>query len=244
MRRSVLCPPQMIPAAVRGLVTALVAGPAIALILLGVRPAVSAAGVSIGARAGWSHANGSTFTGAQRLNGVDLFGAQAILKIVPIVSLQIAGEGRNRSFDFQNSPIGGTLLAGRAKWTDLALFATARIRIVPLTLGPLGTYAGVGLGAHFAQTKINSAQIVTSPAALAAGDAFVPASTQSDPVTDFIKEQQKKHNNLAWHALAGVNLGLPVLPLSLFAEGRFEQVAGRFTPDSFALLGGVNVDFP
>jgi hypothetical protein len=208
------------------------AGPVLAFLLLaGVGAAGPAvAGASFGVRGGYADVDEAAFTGSGRIGGTPLFGLQVMLPVLPLVSLVIAGEQRSNEFDFGDANFGDLHLRGRAKWTDQTLFAAGRVAMP----GVLGLYGGAGVGLHRRKTKVSQ---VVEVGKLGAG------SPADDPLSDFRDRVQKESNDLSWHGFAGVELRLPVVPVSVFAEGRIDDIQGA-APHSLAAYAGVNLRLP
>ena len=75
-------------------------------------------------------------------------------------------------------------------------------------------------------------------------DCFSGRSYDEQFIGDFITRTEKERTTYSWHVLGGISVSLPVLPLSIFAEGRFEDVGGTFSPKVGSVYGGLNVEFP
>jgi hypothetical protein len=208
----------------------------VALALL-VAAAPAHAGAAFGVRGGYAKVDADAFRGSGKIGEAPFFGLQAVLPIVPLVSLVIAGEQRTKEFDFGNASFGGLHLQGRAKWTEQALYASARIR----SPGVVGIYGGVGAGLHRQQTDLSGVVEVATTKRLAAGRARGVAA--ADPVGDFIRGAQKELTDPSWHAIVGVEISAPVVPLAIFAEGRIDDIQGS-APAAGAVYAGVNLQLP
>lgn len=182
------------------------------------------AGTEVGFRAGWSDMQGSVFRGSGDVGGVGLFGIQAAFPILPRVSLSLAGERRSESITFEDAGEPGAFFNGDAEWSDLALYAALRLRILPVVAGPFGLYIGAGLGGRFTETSIKPA-----------------VEEITDEIRDFLRRNEEDRSAISWHGLAGISLRLPILPLSAFAETRFEDVGGDYTPKGYSVYGGLNL---
>ena len=60
-------------------------------------------------------------------------------------------------------------------------------------------------------------------------------------IDDYINRVEKDRSDFAWHLLAGTSLGVPALPVSIFAEVRFEDVNGESSPRVYSAYGGINL---
>jgi hypothetical protein len=209
-------------------------------------PTPARAGVAFGLRGGYADVDGKAFLGSGKIGGTPLVGLQAILPIVPLVSLVIAGEQRTRSFDFGNAAIGDLRLRGRAKWTDQALYAAARVRVP----GAVGLYGGAGAGMHRQKTDLSGVvelagvpKAGTRPSARVVGPRRVGSAAAGNPLDDFVNRAEKEATDLSWHAFAGLEFSTPALPVAIFAEGRIDDIQGS-DPRSLAAYAGFNLKLP
>jgi len=192
------------------------------------------AGLQLGARAGYADLQGDVFRGSGDLSGTGLFGIQAIFSALPRVNLCLAGEAKNDKLTFSGAGDLSEQFNGKAEWRDLGLYASLHLHLIPIGVGPLGLYAGGGGGVHF--TEMTLSDVTSSTPKSAAG----PLGA-AGPVDDFIKQVEEKKSDFAWHLLAGTSFSLPVLPLAVFAEVRFEDVTGDFTPRGYSAYAGLNL---
>jgi hypothetical protein len=196
---------------------ALVAGWLFAVLIFHLAAAAPVhAGIAFGLRAGYADVDGDAFVGSGKIGGTPLLGLQAIIPIVPLISLVVAGEQRTKRFDFANASIGDLTLSGRAKWTDQALYAAARARLP----GVIGLYGGAGVGMHRQQTNLSGV-----------------------PRNDFINQLEKEATDLSWHAFAGLECSVPAVPVAIFGEGRIDDIQGS-APHSLAAYAGFNLKLP
>ena len=202
------------------------------------------AGASFGFHAGWTDQRGDIFRGSGKLGTTNLFGLQASFPLMPMVSLSLAGEAKNDSAHFNAAGDAFNEFGGRADWDDVALFASLRLRLVPLSTGPFNLYGGGGVGVHFTKITILPAPPLTKISS--AGRRPVPQEIGEAAVSapEFILQTEEKQTNISLHALAGASLGLPVFPLSVFAEGRLEQTTGSYKPRGFTIYGGLDLNHP
>lgn len=197
-----------------------------AVMLAAVCAGPALAGASFGIHGGWSDLGGDVFRGSGKIGNVNFLGLQANLPIASLVSLGLAGESRHDSLHFRAAGNPGALFSGRGRWDDVSLYASLRVNLFPVKAGPFSVYAGGGAGVHLTKIKL------------------VAAAAQQAGVADFVHETQKDKTDLSLHALGGASFGLPVFPLSLFAETRLERVSGNFKPHGISIYGGVNLELP
>ncbi len=185
------------------------------------------AGTEVGFRAGYSDMKGGIFRGSGDVGGVALLGLQAVIPILPRVTLCVAGESRSETIRFEDVGEAGELFDGKAEWSDLSLFASVRLRLLPVIAGPFGVYAGAGLGGRFAETSIKP---------------LVDEVTEE--IRDFVGRSGEDRSAFSWHGLVGASFKLPILPVSAFAESRFEKAEDSYTPRAFSVYGGLNLVMP
>jgi hypothetical protein len=209
-------------------------------------PMPARAGVAFGVRGGYADVDGNAFVGSGKIGGTPLIGLQAILPVVPLISLVVAGEQRTKSFDFTSPTIGTLRAEGRAKWTDRTLYAAARVRVP----GVVGLYGGAGLGMHMRKTDLSGVVRTTgagktdAPASAGAGESRVTrAAIAGGSLDDFLSRAEKEATDLSWHAFAGMEFSIPVVPVAVFAEGRVDDIQGS-DPRSLAAYVGVNLKLP
>jgi hypothetical protein len=209
-------------------------------------PTPARAGVAFGLRAGYAAVDRDALLGSGKTLGTPFVGLQAIIPIVPLISLVVAGEQRTKSFDFGNAAIGDLHVGGRAKWTDQALYAAARVRVP----GVIGLYGGAGVGMHRQKTDLSGVVEVagvpkadTQPSARVGGPRRTGSATAGNPLDDFINRAEKEATDLSWHAFAGLEFSIPVLPVAIFAEGRIDDIQGS-APRSLAVYAGFNLKLP
>lgn len=234
------------PGAVAALSLVMAALPLVAFAFCFAAPTPARAGVAFGLRGGYTDVDSHAFVGSGKIGGTPLVGLQAVLPIVPLISLVIAGEQSTKNFDFTTPTIGTLHAAGRAKWTDRALYAAARVRVP----GAVGLYGGAGVGMHMLKTDLSGVvqttaarEADTQPSARVAGPRRAGAATVRSPLDDFLSRAEKEANNLSWHAFAGLELSIPVVPVAVFAEGRIDDIQGS-APRSLAAYAGFNLKLP
>ena len=211
-----------------------------------VAPTPARAGVAFGLRGGYAAVDRDALLGSGKTLGTPFFGLQAILPIVPLVSLVVAGEQRTKSFDFGSAAVGNLQVRGRAKWTDQALYAAARIRVP----GAIGLYGGAGIGMHRQKTDLSAVVDVTGvPKTDTQSSARIGEPRRTGPATegnsldDFRRRAEKEATDLSWHALVGLEFSVPAVPVAVFAEGRIDDIQGS-APSSLAVYAGFNLKLP
>jgi hypothetical protein len=221
-------------------------GIAIGILFLLVCSVPSTAQVSFGIRGGYSDIDEAAFAGSDKIGATPLLGMQILLPIVPLVSLVIAAEQRERSLDFGGVAVGELQLQGHANWSDQTLFAAARLR----SPGTIGLYGGGGIGLHRQKAELSHVvQMEPGPSGATPAESAresrcrVKSAQAEDPLSAFLDTAQKESDDLSWHAFAGLDLQLPMAPVSLFAEGRIDDIEGR-VPHSLAAYGGLNLRLP
>jgi hypothetical protein len=182
------------------------------------------AGLRFGGRIGYTDFDGQIFDGSRDLGKVDLIGIQVLFPLVPRIELELAGEGARRNLDFRE--LQGTSVDGRARWDDLALYASLRLHLPLVASGLLGWYVGGGAGVHFTQLDIQTAEQV------------------DDALAESIRDLERDRSKPEWNALAGLSLGLGAAPLEIFAEGRYRDITGDHGPQGFGAYGGLNLKLP
>ena len=209
-------------------------------------PIPARAGVAFGCRGGYTDVDGTAFLGSGKIGGTPLLGLQAILPIASFVSLVVAGEQSTRSFDFSSAAIGDLRLRGRARWTDQALYAAARVGVP----GTVGLYGGVGVGMHRQKTDLSGVvdltglpRFETHASARIDSPRRTGSATAGNPLDDFIRRAEKEATDLAWHAFAGLEVSVPSAPVAIFAEGRIDDIQGS-APRSLAAYAGFNLKLP
>lgn len=213
--------------------------------------AVRAEGVSLGVHAGYASLDGEIFEGAEELEGTRFAGIHLYLPIAKNLRLALSGEGRSEELTFDRAGA-EEALSGQAKWTDQTLRASLHLRLVPIGSGPTGIYVGGGGGMQIQEIEIHvethpkrasapgrAAGALRSAVARRVAGSGVLSGEPSDP---FIDEIEKETTNVSYHALAGISLPLSPAPLSIFAEIRFEEINGDWTPRSTSAYGGLTLD--
>jgi hypothetical protein len=208
------------------------------------------AGAAFGVRGGYSDVDGAVFRGSGALHGRPFFGLQAVLPLTTGLGLILAGEARNDTLRFDQAGLEGSLFQGKGKWEDTSLHASLRLRLIPLAAGLSGIYVGAGAGVHFTKTRIQEYAVAAVPRSANPGtgrtlrSAAAPRSTAADPINDFIKRAEKDQTQVSYHGLAGISLGFPGLPLSIFGEARYEDMQGDYRHQGYLAYAGLNLELP
>ena len=204
------------------------------------------AGIAFGLRGGYEDVETDAFAGSGPVGGTPFFGLQASFPIVPFASLVLAGEQRTKQLDFDGASWAGQELGGRATWTDQTLLAALRVGLP----GVVRLYGGGGVGMHRQEADLSEVVTLTGGGkeSAAPGDRSGRArgshrTADSDPLGEFVDQAEAETVNVSWHALVGLELHVPVAPLSVFAEGRLDDLQNR-PPHSLAAYAGVNLRLP
>jgi hypothetical protein len=217
-------------------------GPALAAaLLLALVCRTAGAGTELGVRAGTSDLKGSLFRGSDAAGGVPLFGVQAGFPLIPELSLWLSGEAKSDHVRFAAPVSQSESYFGKTTWRDVSLAAALHLHLLPSVAGLFSLYAGGGGGIHFVDLKV---QQITSSNPLT-GKSAAPgrrAVAASDPLGDYVRKLQKERSEFSWHAVVGVSRGLPLIPVNLFLEGRFEDIQGDFSPHGYSAYVGLNLD--
>ncbi|MCA9727791.1 MAG: outer membrane beta-barrel protein [Candidatus Eisenbacteria bacterium] len=189
----------------------------LALVPLG---AARATGLQLGARIGYTDLSGSPFQGADSFQGTEIVGLQIVLPLTRRLAVSVEGEGSSETIDFSTpGESAGSIEDGTVDWSDLALYASARLGLLPPS-GPLEVYVGGGAGVHFAELTYKDV---------------------SEAVSNALEEKHgTEDSGLEWHGLAGASVGLGQL-LSVFAETRYRDVTGEFDRRGWAGYVGLNL---
>lgn len=179
-----------------------------------------AAGLQLGARFGYADLQGSPFDGADSFGGTEIIGLQVLFPIAPRITLSIEGEGSSEDIDFKApGDTAGELEEGKIEWSDLALYGSLRLGLLPVG-GPFDLYVGGGAGVHFSELTF---------------------ADVSDAVSEALEEEiGTEDSSLEWHGLAGTSVGLGGL-FALFAEGRYRNIGGDYDRDGWAAYVGLNL---
>lgn len=185
-------------------------------------PESNAAGLQLGARFGYADLNGSPFEGADSFGGTEIIGLQVLFPVAPRVTLSIEGEGSSEDIDFSAiDESAGELEEGTVEWSDLALYGSVRLGLLPLA-GPLDLYVGGGAGVHFSELTFEDV---------------------SDAVSEALEEEVgTEDSSLEWHGLAGTSVGFGGI-FAVFAEARYRDIGGDYDRDGWAGYVGLNLVF-
>jgi len=189
--------------------------------LIGMSTEAFAEGARFGVRGGYADLDGHLFDGSEALGDLKLYGVQAIFPLFGGFAIEVSGEGVSEELVFS---VDGAQDAFDAKWSDIALYTTGRIQLLPP--GVLGLYAGGGVGVHFTDIEATGLDHV--------------ADEVRKNVSDLINEER---SDFEWNAVAGASLGLGQL-VEVFGEGRYRDVTGDFGREGYALYAGLNLRLP
>jgi hypothetical protein len=186
------------------------------------------AGTEVGIRYGRANLKGDLFPGSGDIGQTPLLGLQVVLDVLPIISLELAGEAYDEDFRFEDGDLGGVVADGTGNFKDTALLATGKVGLPLTLLGPGSIYGGLGLSAHFVDLEIDATE---SSGLLKNGDKDL-----EDAVQDIAGES----TDVEWHAVLGIRTAIPILPLSAFFELRYQDIMDGNLPDLTSGYLGVN----
>jgi hypothetical protein len=198
----------------------------IGLALLGVLLASASAAMAatqLGVRGGYSHAAGDLFTGSGGLGGDGIYGFVASIGLLPSLDLEFAYERYTKEFSFDHAAAEGVFFGGKGTYKDQAYLLTGKIHI-PLVGAPFGLYGGGGGSLHRIDLKVH------------------PDVGLGESVDDYIETRiDGARNEWEWHLVGGLQFKLPVLPLLVYAEYRYQDVTGKHNPSYSSIYGGLNL---
>lgn len=199
----------------------------LACVILGLS-ASAEAGTEVGIRYGRANLKGDIFPGSGDLGQTPLLGIQVVLDVLPIISLELAGEAYDEDFHFEDGDFDGVIADGTGNFKDTALLATGKIGFPLSLLGPGSIYGGLGLSAHFTDLEIDATE---NSGLLRSGD---------KDLRDSVQDIAGESTDVEWHAVVGIRTGIPVLPLSAFFELRYQDIMNGDLPDLTSGYLGVN----
>jgi opacity protein-like surface antigen len=176
------------------------------------------AAVQLGVRGGYAHAEGDLFPGSGNMGGNGLYGVAMAVDLMPAVGLEVAWERYQKDFHFDEASFENSFFGGSGSYEDQAYLVTGKLHL-PLG-GLLGLYAGGGGALHRIDLSVES----------------------DDPnVQDYVDHLSDQNQDWEWHVLAGAQFSLPVLPLLLYGEYRFQNVTGDQDVRYNSVYAGLNL---
>jgi len=186
----------------------------------------------IGIRYGRADLRGNRlFPGGGDLDATPLIGLQVEIEALSFLGIEIAGESYSEDFRFEDGRFGDVAAEGTGTFKDLALLVTGKIGIPIHLILPLGIYGGAGLSAHFLDVDLDATPVE--------GSGLAPDKDLEEAVQDVAGERTE----VEWHAVVGLKIGLPALPLVLFGEARYQDILDSHTPDLGSAYLGLNLRF-
>lgn len=183
-------------------------------------------GTELGIRYGRADLTGNDlFPGSGDLGGTPLFGLHAILDVLPLVDVELAGEAYDEDFSFNDGEFGDVVIDGTGNFKDTAILATGKVGLPVTLLGPGSVYGGLGVSAHLVDVE------VTPDAGSGVGEDVDAA------IEDVVGERTE----FEWHAVIGLSTGFPAVPVSAFVELRYQDVLDSKTPDLGSAYLGLNL---
>lgn len=209
-------------------------------------PGIAAASSSVGVRYGWMNASGELFKGSGDLGSGDMVGIQLELGLLPMLSVEAAGEYVNQKLAFSHALFDDIAAQGDVDYEDVTLYLTGRWYAISLMALPLKVYGGGGLHVHYADVTVENAvptTFVPLGAALSASPPAVrhaPGNT-TDDLERAIEDATGARTRVAWHLVAGVRLDPPGSPILLFVEGRYAEPFEDGVPKAKSVYAGLSI---
>lgn len=194
-----------------------------------VAPRAGAAALEFGPRLGYADLKGDLLDGKAEPGKLKIFGCQVRMQLSNATTLEVAGEATSEKFDFEDAGDPNQLIHGKAKWDDLALYASLHLEL--LAVGPISVYGGGGGGLHFSQIDVIEA---------APGNGNRGTSTL-DAIDDWLAKAEKDRSDVEWHGLGGAALQLGSSAFSVFGEGRYRDITGDHGLEGWAAYAGLNL---
>jgi hypothetical protein len=185
----------------------------------------AAAGAAVGVRLGYADVGDDVLKKAGSLGGTDLVGIHLQLD-GPLIELEAAGEYVKEGFSFGKALIEGFEAAGKGDYEDIALLATARLKVFTLMILPAYGYVGGGLNVHWVDLTLDDVRQVSGGS--------------SSGFDEAVKDVAGQNSRTGWHAVAGVRLGVAGVPISGFVEGRYLDGFAKELPESKSIYAGVS----
>jgi hypothetical protein len=211
-------------------------------------PEIATAGSSsVGLRYGWMNASGELFKGSGDLGSGDMVGIQLELGLLPMLSVEAAGEYVNQKLEFSHAFFDDIAAQGDVDYEDVTLYLTGRWYAFSLMALPLKIYGGGGLHVHYADVTVeNAVQTTFVPLDAAARPAAPPAvhhgtGNTTDDLEHAIEDATGARTRVAWHAVAGVRLDPPGSPILLFVEGRYAEPFQDGVPKVKSVYAGLSI---
>jgi hypothetical protein len=190
------------------------------LILLALSTPADAVLLQLGLRGGYAHTSGEVFSGSGDPGGSGLYGVVASLSPIPGLEAEFAYERTTTEFDFTGAAYEDAFFDGSAD-LEQQLYALTAKGHIPIA-GPLvSLHVGAGVSSHRLDLAIDSDADL--------GEAFDSIARDRD--------------EWAWHAVAGLGVGLGSLPLRAYGEARYEDIGGTVTPTVSSVYAGLNFVF-
>jgi hypothetical protein len=181
----------------------------------------AAAATQVGVRGGWAHATGDVFQGSGGIGGDGVYGFIASVGLLPMIDLEFAYERYTTDFSFSDAAYNSVFFDGKGDFKDQAYLLTGKAHL-PLIGGPFSFYGGGGGSLHRIDLKVHP-------------DEGTPDSLE---IEDHFSDER---NEWEWHLVGGVDFKLPILPLLVYAEYRYQDVTGKHNPSYSTVYGGLNL---
>jgi hypothetical protein len=195
---------------------------AVLLLLAACVPPAGAGLLSVGGRAGYADYEGDVLYGSGDVGADLVIGAQVQVSIAPRIAIEAAAEYFASSFDYSVSYAGETL-SREVDFRDLALYATAKLTLVSLSVVPVHFYAGGGPNLHLLTTDIVRQSFE---------GAELPAEDNLDNAS-----------RAGYHVVAGADIGGLLAPLHVFVEARYAKLGSDPKIASRSAFAGFRLGF-
>jgi hypothetical protein len=183
-------------------------------------------GLSLGGKVGYANYSGDVLPASGDVGNAFMYGAILEIATLPVVDFELHANYFAKDFSYTYD-VGGNPVSTDFQFRDFSLLALVKKNLITLPASPLGLYIGGGVGWHLINTEVAKD--------IAAGND--PANAD-DPIALF-----KNSAKMSGHALAGVKLSLPVVPLAFYGETRYGVIFTDEHIKTFQLEGGVMLKF-
>ena len=185
-------------------------------------------GISIGAKVGSATYKGEVLPASDDVGNGLMYGAIIEVSTLPILDFEFHANYFKKDFAYSYDVVGYGLVTQEFEFTDFNILALAKKNLNPIPMSPLGIYIGGGLGWHVLNTAV--------------GQSLLSGQITPQQVTDpaFLIENTGK---LSAQGLLGLKLKFPVMPLSIYGEGRYGQIFADESVTIFQIEAGAMLSF-
>ena len=171
-------------------------------------PSLVSAGGGVGVRVGYANADDEVFKGAGELDATNMVGLQLRLDLLPVFSIEAAGEFISEELGAREGFIGGYEATTEGDYEDFTFFATAEWAFFKLPVLPVQAYVGGGFNVHWITID-------------AKNYAYAGAGDPPSGFEEAIKKYAGDRSEVGWHLVGGVAIRPAGAPLSGFLEARY-----------------------